>query len=216
MRLIDADDVVKFYKNMGRKFPELSVGLHFSINDIIDNLDNIDTVKNANSGGKTSMTKYSDIEIQTAKNLLKNGYKWIVRNRTGKLLAYHSKPSNRGKLWLSDDDDYGYSICEKSVPIFKNINFGDKEPTSLESIVHPQILDDVEKQYLKGVIKPFRNRVKYIGKSPIMHLIGDPDNYIWIKFTDGSDDMKFPVFPEDNMYKGMKTNCWYTLEELGL
>lgn len=45
MRLIDADEVVKFYKNMGKEFPELSTGVHFSINDIINNLDNIDTVK---------------------------------------------------------------------------------------------------------------------------------------------------------------------------
>ena len=58
--------------------------------------------------------------------------------------------------------------------------------------------------------------MKYVEKSSLMHLIGDPDNYIWIKFTDGSDDMKFPAFTEDNMYKDMKTNRWYTLEELGL
>lgn len=36
MRLIDADEVVKFYKNTGKEFPELSVGVHFSINDIIN------------------------------------------------------------------------------------------------------------------------------------------------------------------------------------
>ena len=45
MRLIDADEVVKFYKNMGKQFPELSVGVHFSMADIISNLDNIPTVK---------------------------------------------------------------------------------------------------------------------------------------------------------------------------
>lgn len=52
MRIIDADEVVKFYKNMGKEFPELNVGVHFSINDIINNLDNIDTVKNVHLGGK--------------------------------------------------------------------------------------------------------------------------------------------------------------------
>ena len=40
MRIIDADEVVKFYKNMGKEFPKLSIGTHFSINDIINNLDN--------------------------------------------------------------------------------------------------------------------------------------------------------------------------------
>ena len=48
MRLIDEDEVVKFYKNMGEEFMELSV-----------NLDNIDTVKNVHLGGKTAMNKYS-------------------------------------------------------------------------------------------------------------------------------------------------------------
>ena len=209
MRLIDADEVIKFYKNMGRKFPELSTGLHFSINDIIDNLDNIDTVKNANLGGKTAMTNYSDLEIQTADNLLKNGYKWIVRNRTGKLLAYHSKPSNRGKLWLSDDDDYGYSICEKSVPIFKNVRFDDKEATSLESIVHPQILDDAEKRYLKGVIKPFRKKVLSINK-----IQDEPWEFICIKLK--YEEIEFPDFKQGTMYEGMEPNKDYTLEELGL
>ena len=48
MRIIDADEVVKFYKNMGKEFPELSVGTHFSIADIISNLDNIPTIPTYN------------------------------------------------------------------------------------------------------------------------------------------------------------------------
>ena len=155
------------------------------------------------------MAKYSDIEIQTAENLLKNGYKWIVRNRTGKLLAYHSKPSNRGKLWLSDDDDYGYSICEKSVPIFKNVHFDDKEPVSLESIVHPQILDDAERRYLKAVIRPFRDKVTAICK---VNDIESDYIVICLEF----ENVCLPDFPTGTMYKGMKKGHDYTLEELGL
>ena len=161
------------------------------------------------------MTNYSDIEIQTAKNLLKEGYKWIARNRSGKLRAYHSKPSNRGRIWLSDDDAYGYYFCE-FVPIFHNISIEDSEPTSLESIVHPQILDDAEKQYLSAVIKPFRNRVQYIEKMFEDHLLGDQDCYLFIRFNDGNYDMNFPVFRESIMYKGMERYKKYTLEELGL
>ena len=157
-------------------------------------------------------SKYNDIEIQTAKNLLKNGYKWIARNRTGKLLAYHSKPSNRGKLWLSDDDDYGYSICEKSVPIFKNVHFDDKEPTSLESIVHPQILDDAERRYLKGVIRPFRDKVLYIAKRSISDFTTE---YISIQLA-GLEYICLPHFKKGTMYIDMETNRCYKLEELGL
>ena len=70
------------------------------------------------------------------------------------------------------------------------------------------ILDDAEREYLSAVIRPFRDRVKYIAK-----IYGD---HIFIRFTDGSDDMNFPVFHETDMYKGMEPNRKYTLEELGL
>ena len=154
------------------------------------------------------MTNYSDIEIQTAENLLKCGYKWIARNRSGKLRAYHSKPSNRGRIWLSDDDCYGYYFCE-FVPIFYNISIEDSEPTSLEAIVHPQILDDAEKRYLSAVIRPFRDRVKYIKK-----IDGACEEYIYIQLN--KDWTILPRFKEGTMYKGMEPGHKYSLEELGL
>ena len=154
------------------------------------------------------MTNYSEIEIETAKNLLEQGYKWIARNRSGKLRAYHSKPSNRGRIWLSDDDCYGYYFCE-FVPIFHNISIEDSEPTSLEAIVHPQILDDAEKRYLSAVIRPFRDRVKYIEK-----IACACEEYIYIQVN--RDWAILPLFKEGTMYKGMKIGKAYTLEELGL
>lgn len=154
------------------------------------------------------MTNYSDIEIQTAENLLKCGYKWIARNRSGKLRAYHSKPSNRGRIWLSDDDAYGYYFCE-FVPIFHNISIEDSEPVSLEAIAHPQILDDAEKRYLAGVIRPFRDRVQYIKK-----IDGACEEYIYIQLN--KDWTILPRFKEGTMYKGMEPGHKYTLEELGL
>ena len=207
MRLIDADEVVKFYKNMGKEFPELSAGVHFSINDIINNLDNIDTVKNVHLGGKTAMTKYSDIEIQTAKNLLENGYMWIVRNENGRLFAHFAKPSKCkvNNVWGSVG--FSTSVCD-FVPIFQGIRSDDKEPVSLESIVHPQILDDAEKRYLKGVIRPFRNDVEKICKT----AGGDRE---WIAFY-GKSYFFLPYFDAGTMYKGMKLGHKYSLEELGL
>lgn len=201
MRLIDADEVVKFYKNMGKELPELSVGVHFSINDIINNLDNIDTVKNVNLGGKTAMTKYSDIEIKTAEALLKNGFKWITRSIYGAIIAYKIKP---------DKEKYSpyRVICSHFVPIFESIKFDD-EPVSLENIVHPQILDDVERRYLSAVIKPFRDKVEYITKKPLVYT-----EYIYIHTY--ADNIMLPRFKEGTMYKGMKTNREYTPEELGL
>ena len=74
------------------------------------------------------------------------------------------------------------------------------------------ILDDVERKYLSAVIKPFRKKISCIRKSK------DPrkgKNYIKIEFCDG-DTMFFPNLSNDAMYKGMKLDRNYTLEELGL
>ena len=74
------------------------------------------------------------------------------------------------------------------------------------------ILDDVERKYLSAVIKPFRKKISCIRKSK------DPckgKNYIKIEFCDG-DHMFFPNLSNNAMYKGMKIDRNYTLEELGL
>ena len=160
------------------------------------------------------MTNYSEIEIQTAKNLMEKGYKWIARNRSGKLRAYHSKPSNRGRIWLSDDDCYGYYFCE-FVPIFHNISIEDSEPTSLESIVHPQILDDAENRYLSAVIRPFRNQIISIYKEQF----GFNHESIIIEYYDfdrSQSTLCLPQFEKGSMYAGMKQGKHYTLDELGL
>ena len=150
-------------------------------------------------------SKYSDIEIQTAKNLLKEGYKWIVMDESGGLFAYTDKPIKLDTFWGSDG--IGNCVCYY-VPIFQNIRFGDKEPVSLESIVHPQILDDAEKRYLKGVIRPFRNDVEKICKTA-------GGNCEWIAFY-GKSYFFLPYFDAGTMYKGMKLGHKYSLEELGL
>ena len=154
------------------------------------------------------MNKYTDVEILTAKNLLKEGYKWIVRYESGRLFAYCKKPIKVGNVW----DYFGDSVCIcEFVPIFQSIRFGDKEPTSLETIVHPPILDGAEKRYLKGVIRPFRNNVKSISKG-----YTSPDKeFILICCKDG-DEADLPYFETGTMYKGMENNRNYTLEELGL
>lgn len=78
------------------------------------------------------------------------------------------------------------------------------------------ILDDAEKRYLSAVIRPFRNKVKFICKSGI---IGEPEwsyQYVFISFRDGSHDIDFPFFRTGTMYKGMELDREYKLEELGL
>ena len=159
------------------------------------------------------MNKYSEIEIETAKNLLEHGYKWIVRYESGRLFAHCEKPIKVDDFWGSIGD----SVCVcKFVPIFQSIHFCDKEPVSLEAIVHPQILDDAEKQYLSAFIKPFRNRVKYICKIWYLGVSSSEYQRIYITLSDDSHDIDLPLFKKETMYKGMEIGKKYTLEELGL
>lgn len=72
------------------------------------------------------------------------------------------------------------------------------------------ILDDVEKDYLSAVIKPFRRRIKYIAIWEI-----DSKPFLHIELS-GGDCMSFPNFKENTMYKGMEPKKRYTLDELGL
>ena len=74
------------------------------------------------------------------------------------------------------------------------------------------VLDDVEKEYLSAVIKPFRKKVVYIRKNK--SLINGMQ-YLIIGICD-DDYMHFPYLDDDAMYKGMEVNKKYSLEELGL
>lgn len=74
------------------------------------------------------------------------------------------------------------------------------------------ILDDVEREYLKAVIRPFRKMIAYIAKA---QDFDDGKQCIRIILQNG-DGMHFPYLDDDAMYKGMEVNKEYTLEELGL
>lgn len=76
----------------------------------------------------------------------------------------------------------------------------------------PDILDEVEKRYLKGVIRPFRDKVKYI-KKYFSRTVGK--EYLQVKLEEDR-PMNLPYFELNTMYKGIKRNKEYSLEELGL
>lgn len=77
-------------------------------------------------------------------------------------------------------------------------------------IVEKEILNDVEKEYLLNIIKPFRDKVEYISKNRNL-----PGEYISINMAKDS-SIILPYFKENTMYKGMKLYKKYTLKELGL
>lgn len=72
------------------------------------------------------------------------------------------------------------------------------------------ILDDVEKEYLSAVIRPFKNRI-----SDIVKINFDSEkSYIVIHIN--SESFYFPYFKKGTMYEGMEADKKYTLKELCL
>ena len=82
--------------------------------------------------------------------------------------------------------------------------------------IHKSILTKKEKEYLSAVIKPFRDRILYIKKRET-----NQDEYIRVVlnyYASEVDDevILLPSFKKGTMYKGMKIEEEYTLEELEL
>ena len=82
----------------------------------------------------------------------------------------------------------------------------------LEEYKEPAVLDDVEREYLSAVIKPFRKKVKHIA---IWDTCNGSKQFVHIKLYD-EDCINLPNFKPNAMYKGMELHKEYTLEELGL
>ena len=76
-------------------------------------------------------------------------------------------------------------------------------------LAEAEILDDAEKRYLRGVIRPFKNKVKSIWKLSYV------SEQIVIQMQSGI-EIKLPCFKKGTMYQGMEEGKRYTIEELGL
>lgn len=76
-----------------------------------------------------------------------------------------------------------------------------------------EILDETEKRYLASVIRPFKNQVQYIVKYD--NPLRTEKEHLRIKLIN-DEEMNFPDFKKDSMYKGMKEGKKYTLKKLGL
>ena len=131
---------------------------------------------------------------------------WIIKtghNFKQLRLIQHNELANR---------TYTVMLCDKPIAELND----KKEPLDvfrkwLDAEHKEPILDDAERRYLKGVIRPFRDKVLYIAKRSIMDRRKE---HIYIDLT--HDVITLPCFMKGTMYKGMKTDKEYTLEELGL
>ena len=119
-------------------------------------------------------------------------------------------------------DFSGRHIAE--VLVLKSVKIGaDRLAEALEVVLEElkkekteTILTDAEKVYLSAVIKPFKKRVIGITKSKQVFF---DDEFISVKVQNidgGVEDIMFPLFKKNRMYRGMKIDRRYSLKELGL
>ena len=104
-------------------------------------------------------------------------------------------------------------VSKKELNKLFSIKNGSKVKITLET--EDPVLDDKEREYLKNIIKPFRNRVRYIVKLNGIYKKDEGKECIHICLYDDA-IIGLPVFKKGTMYKGMKINRYYYLEELGL
>ena len=87
-----------------------------------------------------------------------------------------------------------------------------KDLNEIVDSCNDEILDNEEKEYLGNIIKPFKNDVNYIAK------VSNGDNLDNIAiYINDCPIIDLPPFEKTSlMYKNMKINTEYTLQELNL
>lgn len=117
--------------------------------------------------------------------------------------AYLYKLDDKGLYFLANDDMWKIDY----LTLTRILN-------GKARIIKKSILDEAEKEYLRNVIKPFRDMV-----TSVIKFDSDKYEYIAIRYR-GIEEyigtVRFPSLKKDTMYKGMELNKKYTLEELEL
>lgn len=138
--------------------------------------------------------------------IYRNGEKRIVNKTANKIV--HMEDFRNLSFYLCDFREDLTNTNGREYDIIKIYQAEYKTIFSRE-----EILDKAEKRYLAGVIRPFRDKVKYIVKYD--NSLKTEKEYLKIKIMNDA-DINFPYFEKDFMYKGMKESKKYTLKELGL
>ena len=145
------------------------------------------------------------MNLITALKALDEGDK--IRRKTWTAIEYIQLDKDRKLV-----DNLGQEIFFLCTP--------DDVGTDCWEVIEKPPLTDQEREYLKTVVKPFRDRVHCIRKE------NDDENdteYIFIavkKLGEGnegiSEYINFPYFKKGTVYANMKLHKNYTVEELGL
>lgn len=140
------------------------------------------------------------VEKQFTKSDLKDGDKCTLKNGQ---VVFVDKTSN----YCFENIDEQLKYFNDDVSIVKV-----ERPVKYETLFErEEILDETEKRYLSGVIRPFKDKVRFISKDR------DSDYDKEFIFIDLKNEFIYlPNFKINTMYKGMKEYKKYTLKELGL
>lgn len=138
--------------------------------------------------------------------------------KDGDIVTYRNENQRtlKGDI-LIDQEGFRVGTLKSYDDNLKHINVTENDiikverPVKYETVFErkEEILDEVEKEYLRGVIRPFRDEVSHIRKNSTRK----EKEYLSFNFKDG-DYTNFKNFETDSMYKGMKLGKEYTLEEL--
>lgn len=118
-------------------------------------------------------------------------------------------------IFFDKTSEYSFSSIDEQLRYFNDdVSIVKVErPIKYETVFEreEEILDETEKRYLSGVIRPFKNKVICISKE----RDSDYDKeFIFIELK--NEFISLPNFKINTMYKGMKEYKKYTLKELEL
>ena len=124
----------------------------------------------------------------------------------------------RRKCWAKDcfiefDENKVLSYVGTIYTVSYVLSLEDLTATNWE-MYHKFILDIGEREYLTNIIRPFKQKVLWVCKqksgSRPSHC------FLVIGLKNAISDIWLPPFKANSMYKNMKLDKHYTLEELGL
>ena len=148
---------------------------------------------------------------QFTKSDLKDGDIVTYRNGQQRIIIGKKLIDKNGDITSETDyykEDLTKILARKEYEIVKV-----ERTTQYETVFErkEEILDKAEKRYLSNVIRPFRKDFKYIVKR--VSSLGSKE-FIYIGLENNR--VLLPYFKPNTMYKGMKIDKEYTLEELNL
>lgn len=124
-------------------------------------------------------------------------------------------------------DKYGREV--RFGHLYDLVYYGNKKPMDIMDVIargiydknatiklvveyEDEILDEIEKKYLENLLRPFKNEPVTIKKLQD----GRDLEYLLIEIGWYDNELTFPSFGKDTMYKGMEVGYEYDIEELKL